>query len=52
MVSLHSIFCRCLLISCLEKKLAMVLKAILVLEAIAKVTLAVKSLLIEEGMLL
>ena len=43
MVILHSILCGCFLNSCAEKKLAIALKAILVLEAIAKSIVIVKA---------
>ena len=52
MVSLHSIFCGCLLISRPEKKLAIALKSFLALEAIAKVVFIVKDNLTEKGTLL
>ena len=49
MVSLHASFAGVLLISRLERKLAMALKSILVLETIAEVVLVVKQNLIEKG---
>ena len=52
MVSLRSSFCKSLLNFLLEKKLAIALKTILILEAIAKAVIIVKGTLIEGGTLL
>ena len=49
MVSLHLISNKRLLSSVLEKKLAIALKTLLVLEATAKVVLIVKAVLIQKG---
>ena len=52
MVSLHASFAGALLMSRLEKKLAMALKSMLALEAVAMVVLLVKFNLIEKRTLL
>ena len=48
---MHPILCGHLLISCLEKKLAIMLKTLLGLEAIAKVIFLVKAVSAEKGRL-
>ena len=52
MASLHLIFCGCLLNTLPEKKLAIALKAILILEAMATVVFGVKTTLLEKSTLL
>ena len=50
MVRLHLIFYKCLFTSVLERKLAIILKPLLALEASAKVVFVVLGILIQEGM--